>query len=213
MDNISKSKISLTKKGLIESFKKQLPGVTSHLKMAPDLRKDEILKPPVNSSTCNSSVLILLFPENETIKTVLIKRPDYNGVHSGQISFPGGKSENNESSVETALRETKEELGINPGSIQVIGGLTPLYIPPSNFLVKPYVGLMSEVPVIKPDKFEVDGYFKIDLSFFLNNNSITHEIIKLSNGLNVKTPCYNYNGNIVWGATAMIMKEFVDLLT
>ena len=192
-----------------------LPGVTSHLKMAPTHRVDDFsTMSKVVPSAKNSAVLILLFPDNGKIKTVFIKRSEYDGVHSGQISFPGGKFEKTDKDFEaTALREANEEIGVLPDNIEIIGQLTDFYIPPSNFLVKVYVGYLLTKPEFIPDTKEVQSIIVADLDEFYNSNNVSEkEFYSTSRKIKISAPCYQVNGLEIWGATAMILSELLDML-
>src|SRR5690606_7847625 len=126
-----------------------LPGEAAHLKMSPSLRvrTSEVAKQP-GFNPKQSAVIILLYPENDIWYNVLIKRPEYKGTHSGQIAFPGGRFEENDVTFDiTALRECEEEIGVSRELITVLGKLTEIYIPPSNFMVHPYIGYCEEKPV------------------------------------------------------------------
>jgi len=202
------SNIELKKK-----FQLTLPGIVSHLKMAPKYRAKELLgmKDMLPLAT-NSAVLILLFPENGHLKTVFIKRSEYEGFHSGQISFPGGKHEDTDSSFEaTALRETHEEIGIDPDKIEIIGQLSDLYIPPSNFLVKVFVGYSPQRLDYIPDKKEVQSIVEVNIREFYNKSIILEKDFG-SRGINRKAPFYKINDIEIWGATAMIVSELLDVL-
>lgn len=193
-------------------FDSELPGPSSQVKMAPKIRISDILKPKTNTNTISSSVLILIYPADNQLKTVLIQRPFYNGVHGGQVSFPGGKRERDESIEQTALREANEEIGIDPNNVNIIGKLTPLFIPPSNYIVYPFVGYMNKRPVFVPDSFEVMDIIEVELDFFLDKQNYKSEFIAMSSGEKLQTPCFIYNEKIVWGATAMIIMEMADLV-
>ena len=136
---------------LQEAFTKELPGKDAHVKMAPqplDLRRftTSFSEPPKKSG-----VLLLFYPDDSTIYFPLIKRPQYPGAHSGQVALPGGKVEEGDPDVVfTALREAEEEIGIDAGKVEVIGSLSELYIPVSNYLVRPFVGYLSEAPIFIP---------------------------------------------------------------
>jgi 8-oxo-dGTP pyrophosphatase MutT (NUDIX family) len=189
-----------------------LPGLDSQLKMAPLIRHKEIENPSININTKDSAVLIPFFFENGVLKTILIQRPEYEGIHSGQISFPGGKTEKNENIENTAKRETFEEIGIDIDKIEIVRSLTSLYIPPSNLIVYPFVGILNEKPELIPNKFEVSEIIIIDFDFFLNNKNIGETKINLNNMQSYSVPCYIFNEKIIWGATAMIIIELVDLI-
>jgi 8-oxo-dGTP pyrophosphatase MutT (NUDIX family) len=155
-----------------------------------------------------SAVLILLFPFENKIKTVLIERPVYEGVHSGQVAFPGGKFEKDDVQlVNTALREAQEEIGINKDQVTILGNLTDLYIMPSNFLVTPFIGFMKSVPFFFPDPREVNKVITIDLELLSDISIRGEKTISHSNGYKIKTPYYSVEGLTVWGATAMIISE------
>ncbi|MCW3102956.1 MAG: hydrolase [Bacteroidetes bacterium] len=196
----------------IEQLRKRLqqtlPGEDRQFLMAP-LHRERMRDLPMQTlEPRKSAVLILLFPHENTVRTVLIERPVYDGVHSGQMAFPGGKFEPEDVDlVNTALRETFEEIGVMSDEVTVIGRLTDLYINPSNFLVSPYVGYMKRVPEFIPNPREVNKVITIDLDL-LNDMSIRGtKTIAYSGGLKLKTPYYEVEGLTVWGATAMIISE------
>ncbi len=191
-----------------------LPGLDAQIMMAPTNRRDDIRTRGEGGSPFLSGVLFLFYPmaDGET-GTVFIQRPKYNGVHSGQISFPGGRFEKEDGSLEhTALRETHEEIGIDPKQIEVVGKLTDLYIPPSNHLVSPFIGVMQHTPSFNPDPVEVDEVIPLALSDFLSKECIRELPIKLADGSRLQTPCYLISGLVIWGATAMMISEFMQLI-
>jgi len=158
-------------------------------------------------------VLIALYPDNGSIRTVLMKRPDYTGTHSGQVSFPGGKKEPDDPDIiATALREAQEEVAIVPGDVRVLGQLTELYIPASNFLVHPVVGILESVPRLVPDAHEVERILLPDLTHFYRSDIIGEKSIPVRDNLTVRTPFYDVEGQTIWGATAMILSEFTQVL-
>ena len=195
-------------------FALPLPGNEAQLRMAPDLRLVTPMDISLQTNAKQSSVLILLFPKQSDICTVLMKRQDYEGVHSGQISFPGGKFEKSDITFENnALREAHEEIGIDISKIKVIGELTSLYIPRSNFLVHPIVAYTRSFPDFNIDKKEVNDLIISDLNFFLNKKNIFSKVFYTNNKIPVTAPCYNLKGHHVWGATAMILSEFVEIIS
>lgn len=187
---------------------KELPGEEAQFSMAPITRKrlSEVSKENYNPK--QSAVLILLFPEANSIKTILIQRGKYEGVHSGQIAFPGGQLDDSDVDLkQTALRETFEEVGIPSEAVSVVGCLTDVYITPSNFLVKPFIGIMNQKPDFIIDSNEVANVIPVDL-LGLNNKEIRKEkLILQSGGFKIKTPYYEIEGLTVWGATAMMISE------
>ena len=185
-----------------------LPGRASQMLMAPEGKR------PINPKTNkkSASVMLLLFPENDEARLVFIKRSDYDGIHSGQVSFPGGRVEiYDEDLMETALRETYEEIGIAATEIDVIGNLTPLHIPVSNFIVYPFVGYMNYKPEFRPNPNEVKFMITSEISLFLEPSTIIKEKWDLFGEL-IKVPFFNIENEKIWGATAMILSEFIEVI-
>lgn len=193
---------------LKEEFKRELPGELAHKKMAPNVRRHF----NTSAKRRNAGVLILLYPKNNQLYTVCIKRTEYEGAHSGQISFPGGKFELGDHTLEhTALRESKEEIGIDPKKVNILGQLTPLHIPVSNFYVLPFVGFYTSVPKFKRDPIEVEKIIEIPLSDLLNPKNCTLQEFHYGE-LAFTAPIYKPKELVIWGATAMIMSEFLEVV-
>ncbi len=190
------------------ALQSNLPGAASHYKMLPAGR---VLKAGFNdrNQIKNSSVLLLLFQNNNTLQTCLIKRPAHMKYHAGQIALPGGRIETGETPVETALRETWEEIGIEPESIAILGSLSKFYVEVSHFEILPFVGWLNEIPSFRINKAEVERtiLFPVELvkAPFLNTE------LETSTG-KLSVPCIKYDNEIIWGATAMILSEFADVL-
>lgn len=159
-----------------------------------------------------AAVVILLYPFKELIYTVFIQRPDYEGVHGGQISFPGGKAEDGDSDIiATALRESREEIGIDPSILNITGILTPLFIPVSNTLVTPVTCYMSSRPVFNTDPSEVKFLIEAPVSAFIDTSVIKTVPMHIRNEpINVRY--FDYNGNVIWGATAMMFNELLTII-
>ena len=205
----------ISKNDLKQIFHQPLSPTNYHLKMAPAQRAKEM--ETMQDMIClakQSAVLILLFPENEQLKTVFIQRSEYEGAHSGQISFPGGKKEAIDKGYDdTALRETYEEIGVESGKIEIIGQLSDLFIPLSNFLVKAFVGYCAQKPEFVLDKKEVQSLIKVPIEDFFKENVISEkEFVSHSLGIKINAPFYRINNVDIWGATAMIMSELLDIL-
>lgn len=198
---------------LERKLKEPLPGKIAHLKMAPqpiDQRRfEDVLRPDVR----NSGVLILLYPDDDGFFFPLIKRPEYPGFHSGQMAFPGGKmEEEDENVIQTALREAEEEMGIDRHEVQILGKLTDLYIPTSNFLVSPVVGFLESQPRFVPDLHEVSRIVQTSVDDLMDPGIQKQTIIEIGDTISLSTPYFDIEGEIVWGATAMILSELREVL-
>ncbi|MEN8120109.1 MAG: CoA pyrophosphatase [Bacteroidota bacterium] len=191
-------------------FQKPLPGLLYQAKMAPVTRLNDYNPNPPGAR--KGGVLLLLYFENNKLYITFIKRAEDGGVHSGQISFPGGKYEPEDKSlIQTAKRETFEEIGVSGTQVEIIGNLSTLYIPVSNYIVHPAVGFTKSVPQFIPNETEVKKIIVIPLEQFLSENNIhAGEIIVRKH--KVKTPFYKMNEYKIWGATAMIMSEFTEIV-
>ncbi len=215
MENIGHIDFSVLTRQLQNHEFAILPGLESQMRMAPLLRRDQIRTRGKSGKAVNSSILILLYPDKtNNAHTVLIQRPSYNGIHSGQISFPGGRFEPGDKNMqETALREAHEEVGVDPDAVEIVGQLTDLYIPPSNYLVSSFVGFTNIRPPFVPDRKEVAHILEIPVAAFLVRDNLREIPMVLSGGECLETPCFLINDHTIWGATAMIMAEFADLAT
>ncbi len=185
----------------------ELPGDRAHREMMKH-RKPLAQIPEQIVNARLSAVLLLLFPKDNELHTVFIKRPAYDGVHSGQIALPGGKAEPTDRDlVHTALREAEEELGIVPTEVEVLGKLSPLYIPPSNFMVHPILGFSPQPPIYIPDPVEVEDYIELPMISFLKEEFKADLSIPIAKGQKIKARAFQMKGETIWGATSMIMAE------
>jgi 8-oxo-dGTP pyrophosphatase MutT (NUDIX family) len=192
----------------------ELPSIASHIKMAPLERVKSLQEPIYSSLTAKKAAVMMLFypKENET-HLVLIKRNAYPGVHSSQIAFPGGKVDREDVDFrQTALRETFEEIGISEDKISVVKDFTPLYIPPSDFLVYPFMGVCSTEIEFVLQQEEVAGIIEVPLKTLLNDAIISNKILDTSYSKSLKVPVFEIEEHIVWGATAMMLSELKDVL-
>ena len=193
----------------------QLPGEAAHRKLAPLIRINELDSIDISKQNPNEAgVMAVFYPDlNEETRLVLILRKTYKGVHSNQVGFPGGRVEVEDRDLEaTALRETEEEVGIPRQQIEVIKKLTRLYIPPSNFWVQPYLGLLGHTPNMKAQESEVEEILEVKLKDFLDDTSRITENLSTSYANNIEVPAYKLNGRVVWGATGMMLSEIRELL-
>jgi len=191
---------------------KPLPGKTAQHKMAPGYRPDFTDEEIRTYNPRISAVMILFYQKNNDWHLVFTERKKYEGVHSGQMSFPGGKQEPNEDLPITALRETREEVGVEAHDIEIINQLSTLYIPPSNFLVHPFIGIATTDLMFKKQESEVENVVEIPVSFFLDERSKTKTEIVFSAQSKIEVPAFIYEEKIIWGATAIILSELVELL-
>lgn len=190
-----------------------LPGPEAQYRMAHVARRSAPL-PPANDVKL-ASVLALFYPKGGDWHLVFIERASANPKdrHRGQISFPGGRyEEEDQQPVNTALREAEEEVGVNARNIQVIGNLSELYIPVSNFLVKPFVGFTPDTPRFRPQAEEVKDILEVPFSLFQDPLTIQQVDLPLSENITLKNvPYFNVFGKILWGATAMMMSELLEV--
>ncbi|SOD97443.1 NUDIX hydrolase [Spirosoma fluviale] len=195
---------------LHQRLQKQLPGEAAHQKMASTARYRLGIKP--NERTRRSAVLICFYPYQNSIYLPLILRPQYDGVHAGQMAFPGGRMERiDENLTRTALREAQEEVGIRVSDVKVLGLLTELYIPPSNFYVQPVVGVLPYRPDFYPDPREVEAVVEVDLDTLLDETIVGDSQIEVR-GVTIDAPFYQIQGYRVWGATAMMISELLMVI-
>ena len=193
---------------LTEELAKPLPGVEAQLRLSPPDRKFDVPEKPVRES----AVLIVLYSSEKEIRTVFIKRTEYEGVHSGQVSLPGGMFKITDKNLKyTALRETMEETGLQGDGIEIIGKLTSLHIPVSNIKVFPFVGLYQGHPEFSPDTYEVKYIIEAPLAELLNPLNHKYKIMKIGE-TEIEIPYFDISGDHIWGATAMIMSEFLEVV-
>ncbi|OHX67990.1 NUDIX hydrolase [Flammeovirga pacifica] len=204
--------VSDWKNKLSNLLRSDLPGRVAHDLMSSHHRQDIT---PINIPTGarKAAVLILLKEDGDSWMFPLIKRPSYDGVHSGQMAFPGGKyDDTDEDMIHTALRECEEEIGIKVSRDQVIGKLSDLYIPPSNMHVVPVVATYDEEFQYKLDEYEVDQVVEAHVSQLQDPANHKEYHFKTPKGSIYKTPSFDVHGHTVWGATAMMLSELLILI-
>ena len=191
------------------------PGLSAQLKMAPSSRlSSELLFTNIPESAKKAAVLMLLYPnESNELMFCLIQRTTYDGKHSGQISFPGGKQEKEDCDFwATALRETEEEIGVARSGVSLLTSLSPTYIPPSNFNVYPFLAYIAKQPNFIPETGEVAAIIEVKLEALLAEDAIKKGPMSASYMENVMVPMFIFKEHKVWGATAMILSEARELI-
>ena len=196
---------------LKERLTRVAPGVSTQMTMAPQPRPRHQPFPEVAQTSSQAAVLILLYPRDGLICVVLMRRTETVLHHRDQIGLPGGQVEAGETFEEAALRETEEELGVPTSLVRILGRLTPLYIPVSDFCVYPFVGVCGQPLSFIPDPIEAAEVIEIPLGFLADPASVRREewIIREAP---VQVPFYAFQHYKIWGATAMILAEFVKVV-
>lgn len=198
---------------LEEGLRQPLPGRAAQYEMAHAVRQDT---PPPPPNAREAGVLALLFPKDKDWHLTLILRQNNNpnDRHGGQVSFPGGKREVHDEDLRaTALREAEEEVGVDPSAVNLLGALSELYIPVSNFKVQPYVGFTEQAPQFVPQPEEVQAVLEVPFSQFLSKNTRRKKDLHLYPQLILRdVPYFDVADQTVWGATAMMISELVAVL-
>lgn len=193
-----------------EAFKNQyLPGKKAHHKLAPSYHENLNVQLPINKA----AVLILCYPKNNNTYIPFFKRKNNEkSPHAGQISLPGGRFENSDLCLRhTALRETHEEIGIIIDDVVIAGQLSELLIPISGYLVTPFVGYITYCPTFLKNSAEMEYLIEAPITEFLHQENLKHDEVVINNR-NEVIPYYEINREKIWGATAMIISEFIDMI-
>ncbi|HXB40381.1 MAG TPA: CoA pyrophosphatase [Bacteroidia bacterium] len=188
-----------------------LPGPNAQHIMASDFYKEKRIDLAKITGYKKSAVCILLYEKNKTIYFLLIKRPDTHRYHAGQIALPGGSCDANETYEQAALRELQEETGIVIPEENIIGRISPLYIPVSNFYIQPVIAFVKEKPKIHPSH-EVEQVIEFSLKDLLDENILSETEVTTTGNIKLKTPYFQVQGFVLWGATAMLLSEVKQLL-
>ena len=192
-------------------LQQKLPGWQAHLKMATEYHRSARIQPPTD--TRKAGVLILLYADGGDIWMPLIQRPIYQGVHSGQMALPGGKVEQTDLDIiDTALRETHEEIGVKVLRSAVLGKLSDIYIPPSNMTVTPVIATTLTRPKYTREVSEVAKILDIALSQLKDTKNMTSCEVGRYDDKPLSAPAYVLSDKVVWGATAMMLSEFLHIL-
>lgn len=194
--------------------KETLPAVEAHVKMASLDRISSLIdKSYDRDGLRNAAVMMLVYPKNTKAYLALILRNASTGIHSSQVALPGGKVEPEDINLATtALRETFEEIGVLPERIQVIKAFSEVYIPPSHFLVFPFLGVCLSELVFDPSPDEVAKMIELPLEDLIDDTNLTNVQLKTSYADEIEVPAFDLQGHIVWGATAMILNELKETI-
>jgi 8-oxo-dGTP pyrophosphatase MutT (NUDIX family) len=198
---------------LKNGLKKPLPGQLAQKTMSPLPIDPRRFNFNFSESPRRGAVLILIYPDADQAFFPLIKRPIYSGVHSGQIAFPGGKMEPEDKDIShTAVREAWEEVGVLPEDVKLLGQISDLFVQASNFLVSPVIGYSERKPEFIPEIKEVDRIIETPLKQLLAFDTRKQKILEIGGLFKLDTPYFDLSNEVVWGATAMILEEFIQVL-
>ncbi|HXU26523.1 MAG TPA: CoA pyrophosphatase [Bacteroidia bacterium] len=204
--------------GFTDSLKNRLqnyplPGQNAQYIMAGDNIRHKKIDLSALSNYKKSAVCLLFYEHDNNVYFALMKRPNTHQYHASQIALPGGSCDGDETYEQTAIRELHEETGVAITEENILGRLTPLYIPVSNFYIQPIVACINCKPLFQPSKDEVEELIEYKLKDILNENIVLETIVNLTtSGLKIKAPYFNVQGNVLWGATAMLLSEVKQLL-
>lgn len=199
----------------IPEIKRLTPaGFSAQALMAPRAREKFLhIDANLEKTARHSAVMMLLYPKGADLFILLIQRASCGGVHSGQIAFPGGAYDKSDQDLRyTALRETYEEVGIDMKSITCIKAFSKVYVPPSNFVVQPYLGVLKQTPVFNCNAAEVAHVIELPVKELLSSHIIRQVDIKTSYAEFVQVPAFVYQEYTIWGATGMMLSELRETL-
>lgn len=199
------------KNSLSEVLKGAIPAEQAHQKIMKHRLPVRELESKIKQAR-KAAVLLLLYPKNGKLYTVFTLRAEYEGVHSRQISLPGGSVEKvDKTLVDTALREANEEIALEINQVEIVGSLSPLYVPPSNFIIQPYIGIQYQACHFIPDPIEVASIIEFPVEDLIGDDKIINKEIDVR-GNNLFVKGYELGSYFMWGATAMIVKEFTEIM-
>lgn len=188
-----------------------LPGAEAQHLMASDFYKEKRIDLARLSGYKKSAVCLLMYEREGQVKFILIRRPSTHRHHAGQIALPGGSCDAGETYEETALRELHEEVGIAISEAHILGRLSPLYIPVSNFYIQPVLAYLDEAPRFALSQ-EVEEVIEFSLQGLLDDSILSETMVTTAGEIKLKTPYFDVQGHVLWGATAMLLSEFKQLL-
>jgi len=206
------SALSELKYSLIERLKREIPAERAHQKIMQSRLPVKDIEEKVKQAR-KAGVLLLLYPKELKLHTVFILRAEYEGVHSNQVSLPGGAMEvEDDSLLTTALREANEELAIQTEKVEVLGSLSSIYVPPSNFVIQPYIGIQSTEGLFIPDPYEVKSIIECPVECLIGEEKVIEREIVVRKQQRMRVKGFQLGENLLWGATAMIVKEFAEIM-
>lgn len=191
--------------------KHPLPGPQAQQLMASDFYKEKRIDLSNITGYKKSAVCLLLYEKEHRPHFILIRRPDTHRFHAGQIALPGGSCDAHETYEQTALRELYEETGLQIEPANILGRISPLYIPVSNFYIQPIIAYTTQPLHFKPSR-EVEEIIEFSLTALLSESILSETEVTTSSNLKLKTPYFKVQGFVLWGATAMLLSEVKELL-
>lgn len=190
-----------------------MPGEAAHQRMKPKMADGSPLRLKHSTPPRKGGVLILLYEDEGGVRFPLIQRPSYEGIHSGQMALPGGRYENEDlDQFHTALRESQEEIGVEKDKVEIIGSLSEFFVAASNYMVLPVIGKIDHKPSFIPEPREVDDIVTPPVMHLIDPSRLKEKEMTVRNGFKMICPYFDLEGRTVWGATAMMLSEFVDIL-
>lgn len=198
----------------IKEALRHLPGEEAQMAMAPLKRRERSIAMQNSKDYRESAVAIILYQKSNQVYFTLIQRPNYDGAHGGQVALPGGKMDKiDKDLIETAKRESREEIGVKEFDLEILGELTPVFIPVSKFKVSPFIFWWKGNYEFVKDQREVDEILEIELSHLLDEERVKTDHFKVGGGVTLKDiPFFDLENRRVWGATAIILSEFKAVL-
>jgi 8-oxo-dGTP pyrophosphatase MutT (NUDIX family) len=196
---------------LRERLQGTLPGLDAQLRFAPTPPRPGWGAGDMPADARRAAVLVLLYPLDNDVAVPLTVRASGLARHAGQISLPGGAADEGETLAQAALRETSEEIGVDPATVRVLGELTPVHVLVSGFTLHPVVGVTDERPAFIAAPGEVDEIVEVPVAD-LRDASRIRRGTRVREGVAVEYPYFDLRGHQVWGATAMVLGEFITLL-
>jgi len=190
-----------------------MPGESSYKKMKPKMANGAPIQMKHVDQPRKGGVLILLYEDQGVVRFPLIQRPNYEGIHSGQMALPGGKfEEDDKDQWQTALRESQEEIGVISEKVEIIGSLSEFFVAASNYMVLPVIGKIDHIPDFVPEPREVADIVTPPVHQLIDPSTVKEKEITVRNDFKMICPYFDLEGRTVWGATAMMLSELVDVL-